>query len=185
MKNKANYFSRIEWFCITVIVTVLALIVLPSLPPFFANKACARSTVKASTAKILVGSIIRGQQAYYLEHGHFVSSTQQVERNVEQLGISRELEARVENNWEISIQTKDDIAFAYAVAKDANQKFYSYVAATTADGKTDNDRWMSIICRTLEPSTAQPAAPMLQESQQFIFWRQDAKLVCSSGTENC
>lgn len=187
MKNKPKYFYRIiEWFCITVIVTVLALIVLPSLPPFFASKACARSTVKASTAKILVGSIIRGQQAYYLEHGHFMSSTQQVGRKFEQLGISREVEARVENNWEISIQTKDDIAFAYAVSKkDSNQKFYSYVAATTADGKTDNDRWTSIICRTLEPSTAQPAAPMLQESQQFIFWRQDAKLVCSSGTENC
>ncbi len=183
MKDKAKYFSRIEWFCITVIVIVLASIVLPSLPPFFVSKACARSTVKASTAKILVGRIIRGQQAYYLEHGHFMSSTQQLEREFEQLGISSELEANVENNWEISIQTKDDIAFAYAVAKEANQKFYSYVAATTAYGKTDNDRW--IICRTLEPSTAQPAAPMLQESQQFIFWRQDAKLVCSSGTENC
>lgn len=84
-----------------------------------------------------------------------------------------------------SDQTKDDIAFAYAVAKDTNQKFYSYVAATTAYGKTDNDPWIRIICRTLEPSTAQPAAPMLQESQQFIFWRQDAKLVCSSGTESC
>src|SRR6478672_6201541 len=148
MKNKAKYFSRIEWFCITVIVTVLALIVLPSLPPFFVSKACARSPVKTSTAKILVGSIIREQQAYYLEHGHFMNSTQQVERGLEQLGISRELEAQVENNWEISIQTKDDIAFAYAVAKDAKQKLYSYVAATTAYGKTDNNR--GIICRTLE-----------------------------------
>jgi hypothetical protein len=183
MKNKAKYFSRIKWFCITVIVTVLALIVLPSLPPFFVSKVCARSPVKASTAKILVSSLIRGQQAYYLEHGHFMSSTQPLEGGLEPLGISRDLKVHVENNWEISIQTKDDIAFAYAVAKDANQKLYSYVAATTAYGKTDNDRW--IICRTLEPSTAQPAAPILQESQQFIFWRQDAQLVCSSGTENC
>lgn len=183
MKNKAKYFSRIEWLCITVIVTVLASTVLPSLPPFFVSKACARSLVKASAAKILVGGIIRAQQAYYLEHGHFMSSTQQVERDLQQLGIGRELEATVENNWEISIQTKDNIAFAYAVAKDANQKLYTYVAAATADGKTDNNRW--IICRTLEPSTVQPASPMLQDSQQFIFWRQDAKLVCSSGTENC
>src|SRR6476469_1016290 len=108
MKNKAKYFSRIEWFCITVIFTVLALIVLPSLSPFFVSKACARSPVKASAAKILVGSTNRGQHAYYFEHGHFMSSTQQVERGFEQLGISRELEEHVENNWEISIQTKDD-----------------------------------------------------------------------------
>lgn len=186
MKNKAKCFSRIEGFCIIVIVTVFALMVLPSLSPFFASKVCATSRVRVSTAKILVGSLIREQQAYFLEHGHFMSSTQQVERGVQQLqqlGISREFEAQVENNWEISIETKDDMAFAYAVAKDANQKLYSYVAATTAYDKTDNVR--SIICRTLEPSTAQPAAPMLQKSQQFIFWQQDAKLVCSSGTENC
>lgn len=174
MKNKAKYPSRIEWFCITVIVTVLASIVLPSLPPFFVSKVCARSAVRASTAKLLMGSINRAQQAYYLEHGHFMNSMQQVER---------ELGATEAKNWEISIQTQDDIAFAYAVAKDANLKLYSYAAAATADGKTDNGG--RIICRTLEPSTAQPAAPMLQESQQFIFWRQDAKFVCSSGTDNC
>jgi len=174
MKNKAKALSRIEWFCITGIVTGLALIVLPSLPPFFVSKACARSPVRASTAKQLMGRINRAQQLYYLEHGHFMNSMQQVER---------ELGATGAKNWEISIQTKHDVAFAYAVAKDANQKLYSYAAAATADGKTDT--YAQIICRRLEPSTAQPAAPMLQESQQFIFWRQDAKLVCSSGTENC
>ena len=174
MKNKAKALSRIEWFCITGIVTGLALIVLPYLPPFFVSKACARSPVRASTAKQLLGRINRAQQLYYIEHGHFMNSIQQVER---------ELEATVENNWKISIKTKDNVAFAYAVAKDANQKRYSYAAAATADGKTDT--YAQIICRRLEPSTAQPAAPMLQESQQFIFWRQDAKLVCSSGTENC
>ena len=98
MKNKAKYFSRIEWLCITVIVTVLASTVLPSLPPFFVSKACARSLVKTSAAKILVGGIIRAQQVYYLEHDHFMSSTQQVERELQQLGIGRELEATVENN---------------------------------------------------------------------------------------
>lgn len=121
------------------------------------------------------------QRGYYLEHGHFMNSRQQVEK---ELGATVE---KVKNNWEISIQIKDDIAFAYAVAKYTNphQKFYSYVAATTAYGKTDNYQWTMTICRTLEPSTAQPAAPILQESRQFLFWRHDAKLVCSSGTEDC
>jgi hypothetical protein len=181
MKNKAKYVSRIKWFCITVIITVLAAIILPDLLPFFPSKVCARSLVHASTAKSLIGRITKMQQGYYLEHGHFASSKQQLE-----LVPDRELRY-TENIWEISIQIKDDIAFAYAVAKytDPNQKFYSYVAATTAYGKPDNYQWTRTICRTLEPSTAQPAAPMLQESQQFIFWRHDAKLVCSSSTEDC
>jgi hypothetical protein len=135
-------------------------------------------------------SINRAQQVYYLEHGHFATSMQQLEREREVEGFlpSRTLE-RIKKNREISIQIKDDIASAYAVAKyiNPNQKLYSYVAATTVYGKTDNDQWanLSTICRTLEPSTAQPAAPILQESQQFLFWRHDAKLVCSSGTEYC
>lgn len=173
MKNKAKALSRYEWFGITVIVTVLTLIVLPSLPPFFVSKVCAYSARRASTAKQLMGTINRAQQAYYLEHDHFMNSRQEVEK---ELGAT--VVEKAENLWEISIQTKDDVAFAYAVAKEANQEVYSYAAAATADGKT------GIICRTLEPSTAQPTAPMLQD-QQFIFWWQDAKLVCSSGTENC
>lgn len=183
MKNKAKYIYRIEWFCITVIVTVLLMVALPSLElPFFVSKACARSPVKSPPTKTVIGQIAKGQQVYYWEHGHFATSMQQLERELGGLLPSTYL-GIVENNWEISIQIKDDIAFAYAVAKYANPRFYSYVAATTAYGKTNNGQW--IICRTLEPSTVQPAAPILQESQQFIFWRHDAKLVCSSGTENC
>jgi hypothetical protein len=119
------------------------------------------------------------QQGYYLENGHFASLRQLLQ------GESGLVPNR--KYWEVSIQIKDDIAFAYAVAKytNPNQKFYSYVAATTPYGKTDDYKWTTTICRTLEPSTAQPAAPILQESQQFIFWRHDAKLVCSSGTEDC
>jgi hypothetical protein len=136
-----------------------------------------------------MGSINQAQQLYYLMHGHFATSMQQLEREREVEGFlpSRTLE-RIEKNREISIQIKDDIALAYAVAKyiDPNQKLYSYVAATTVYGKTDNDqRTIQTICRTLEPSTAQPAAPILQESQQFLFWRHDTKLVCSAGTEDC
>jgi Tfp pilus assembly protein PilE len=180
MKNKAKYISRIEWFCITVIVTVLACSILPSLLPISVSKACDKSPF-ISPAQSIMGVIARYQHAYYLEHEHFASSMQELEPNWP-LGNEQQF---IKNNWEISFQTKDDIAFAYAVAKytNPNQRFYSYVAATTAPGRNDNG--LLTVCRTLEPSTAQPAAPMLQESQQFIFWRHDAKLFCSSGTEVC
>jgi hypothetical protein len=105
------------------------------------------------------------------------------EREVGELWPSEDL-GRLGKNWEISIQIKDDIAFAYAVPKyiNPNRKYHSYVAATTAYSNTYKN--LKIICDTLEPSTAQPAAPILQESQQFIFWRRDAKLFCSSGTKD-
>jgi hypothetical protein len=180
MKNKTKYISRIEWFCITVIVTVLAICLAPHLLPISVSKACNKSPF-ISPAQLLMGVIARYQQAYYLEHDHFASSMQELGMYWQQ-GNEQQF---IKNNWEISFQTKDDIAFAYAVAKytNPNQKFYSYVAATTAPGRNDNG--LLTVCRTLEPSTAQPAAPRLQESQQFIFWRHDAKLVCSSGTEDC
>jgi Tfp pilus assembly protein PilE len=189
MKNKPKFVSLIEWFCITVIVTVLAAMILPSFLPFSVDKACALSTSKSMSVKQLMDSINRAQQVYYVEHGHFATSMQQLERSREVEGYlpSRTLE-RIKKNREISIKIKDDIASAYAVAKyiNPNQNSYSYVAATTVYGKTDNDqRTIQTICRTLEPSTAQPAAPILQESQQFLFWRHDTKLVCSAGTEDC
>jgi hypothetical protein len=194
---------NIEWFCITVIVTVLGASILPSLLEFSGSKVCARSPIRQSSAKLLIGIINRVQQVYYMEHGHFMSSTQQLESGLAELGMGAEVKAQAENNWEISfptkvassfssankwkisVQTKRDTAFAYAVAKDGNQKLYSYVGAITTYGKTDNNKLPIILCRTLEPSTVQPAAPILQKSQQFIFWQHDAKLICSSGTEDC
>jgi hypothetical protein len=190
MMNQSKYVSRIKWFCIiTLIVTVLTAIILPSLLPFFPmSKVCATSKVKVSSTRLFIGNIPRWQRAYYNEYGHFASSRQELEREYGRLLSGRDLQF-VENNWEISIQIKDDIAFAYAIAKNINPNriSYSYVSAITTYGRDDNDqlKWTSTICRTLEPSTAQPAAPMLQESPQFIFWRHDAQLVCSSGTEGC
>ncbi len=169
----SNRQPNIEWFCMTVIVTVLALIVLRSLLP---SSSIPSRRSSPANPKWFIGNISRMQQGYYLENDHFATSRQQLG------GLWLE---HIENNWEISIQIKDNIAFTYAVAKSTNpnQKMYSYVAAATAYDKNDNNQF--ILCRTLEPSTAQPAAPILQESQQFIFWRIDAKLVCSSGTEDC
>lgn len=155
--------------------------ILPSFPPFSGHP---EHPVRSSSGRVLMMMLDRMQSLYYSIHGQFATSRQQLERerDVGELWPSKEL-GRIENNWEISIQIKDDIAFTYAVPKYINSNLdpYSYVAATTAYDNTDKNQ--RIICRTLEPSTAQPAAPILQESQQFIFWRRDAKLVCSSGTE--
>jgi hypothetical protein len=177
----SNRQPDIEWFCMTVMVTSLTLLFLPSLLEFYGSKVCARSQIKQSSGKMFVSNIIAVQKSYYREYGHFAS----VRTDLSEIGASSHIPTDVEKYWKISIQTKDDTTFAYAVAKDGNQKMYSYVAAATAYGRNDNDQWKSTICRTLEPSTTQPAAPILQGSQKFIFWRHDAKLICSSGTEDC
>jgi hypothetical protein len=79
MKNKAKYISRIEWFCITVIVTVLAYSTSPYWLPISVSKACDKSPF-ISPAQSLMGVIARYQQAYYLEHDHFASSMQELDQ---------------------------------------------------------------------------------------------------------
>jgi hypothetical protein len=98
MKNKIKYISRIEWFCITVIVTVLAICLAPHLLPISVSKACNKSPF-ISPAQLLMGVIARYQQAYYLEHNHFASSMQELGMYWQQ-GNEQQF---IKNNWEISL----------------------------------------------------------------------------------
>ncbi|MGB3768282.1 MAG: type IV pilin-like G/H family protein [Phormidesmis sp.] len=71
-KKKGNGgFTLIELLVVIIIIGILSAIALPS----FLNQA---NKARQSEAKTYVGSINRGQQAYYLENGEFASTMDEV-----------------------------------------------------------------------------------------------------------
>ncbi|MGK7920990.1 MAG: type IV pilin-like G/H family protein [Trichodesmium sp.] len=116
------------------LVFVLSLIAVPS----FLNQA---NKAKQSEAKQYIGSMNKGQQAYYVEYGEFSD-------NISDLGLG--ISSETENySYDIS-KVRYRYVISTATAKDEQLKSYSAIVYVD-DGTTT-----SMICETDEPSSTAP-----------------------------
>jgi type IV pilus assembly protein PilA len=132
--------------------------------------------VKQAEGKQYVGSMNKGQQAYFAENNAFATS-------IDALGLGIKTET---NNYKYSIRVTKIAAFSYAVAK--NQRLKSYFSGVfivpaqeldrKADQYRDEVRTVSILC---EPEkrpffrfkpTDEPGEPIYQ----------NGKVICGKGT---
>ena len=111
----------------------------------------------------IVGALLRGQQAYYLENSKFSDS-------FEELGLG--IQSETDNfKYEISLQG-DKSAMITAQAKDDSLKSYTgAVFATEVNGESTT---VTGICETDEPSEQPPAMPKAPG--------EDGKVECPSGS---
>src|SRR6478672_8974722 len=157
--NKNQGFTILELLVIIVIIGVLAAIALPSF------LSCANKG-KQSEAKSYVGSMNKGQQAYFMEKDTFANS-------IEKLGIGIKNQTA---NYQYSLQTTPKTAFSYGVAlKNTTKPIKSYVGAVfLVPVKKDKTKaakpqmetvveTVAILCETNRASTTRPANPINQK----------------------
>ncbi|MBD2293496.1 prepilin-type N-terminal cleavage/methylation domain-containing protein [Anabaena sphaerica FACHB-251] len=101
-KNHDHGFTIIELLVVMIVIGILSAIALPS----FVN--CANKS-KTSEVKTYVGSMNRGQQAYFLE-----SEDSKFSNSVNQLGIGIREET---NYYRYSTKASTNTAFSYGIAK--------------------------------------------------------------------
>ena len=119
---------------------------------------------KQSEARVYIGSINRGQQAYYLDNEKFASQ-------VEELGLGIESDSRY---YRYEIKTvEQDMTVATATPKDGGLKSYTGAVFLTKDASGE-DTTIAIACESNRDSKAPPSAPTLNAS----------KAQCSSGSTN-
>lgn len=136
-KREDKGFTLIELLVVIVIIGILSAIALPS----FLNQA---NKARQTEAKTYVGSINRGQQAYYVEYARF--------------GAQTEVEASVPDtqNYAYAVTPAtftgtEPAATITGTAQKANLKSYAgYVLATAND-------LPGIVCETKAAATTPPA----------------------------
>jgi type IV pilus assembly protein PilA len=134
-KRKEEGFTLIELLVVIIIIGILSAIALPS----FLNQA---NKAKQSEAKTYVGSINKGQQAYYTENTTFTS-------DIAALGVGIELET---TNYKYTV---DDTALTTeawtkgtAINSDVLNSYQGMVfLVTTTGGSTSR----TILCETKGP----------------------------------
>jgi|SRR6478672_2765763 len=153
--NKNQGFTILEFLVVIVIIGVLAAIAIPS----FLN---CRNISKDSEARIYVGSMNKGQQAYFREKDTFANSIEKL-----RLGIKTQTA-----NYQYSIQTTPTAAFSYGVAlKHTKNSIKSFVGAVflvpVERDKTEAAKpqmeTVAILCQTNTGSITRPANPINQK----------------------
>lgn len=128
-----------------IVVSILAAIALPG----FLNQA---NRARESEGKTYVGSILRGQQAHYLENGEFAATLEDLA-----LGIDRESSIY---SYRVEVQPDGTSVVITAAAKDEGIR--SYVGAAFAIG---DDPILAIpetqVCESDSPTPVPPAPPIL------------------------
>ncbi|MEG4586258.1 type IV pilin-like G/H family protein [Microcoleus sp. MOSTC5] len=121
-----------------------------------------------SEAKQYVGSMSRGQQAYFAEKNAFSSSVKALE-----IGIKTET-----TNYKYSVRATKKAAFSYGVSKDKQLKSYVggvfLVPAKNFEPNAAKEEitTTSILCRADFPGTIKPAEPTYE----------NGKIACGKGT---
>ncbi|MEG3988082.1 type IV pilin-like G/H family protein [Microcoleus sp. S28C3] len=142
-------------------IGVMGAIALPS----FLN---ASNKPMISEAKQYVGSMSRGQQAYFAEKSAFSSSVKALE-----IGIKTET-----TNYKYSVRATKKAAFGYGVSKDKQLKSYVggvfLVPAKNFEPNAAKEEitTTSILCRADFPGTIKPAEPTYE----------NGKIACGKGT---
>jgi type IV pilus assembly protein PilA len=153
--NKNQGLTLIELLVVIIIIGVITALAIPS----FLN---CKSISKDSEARIYVGSMNKGQQAYFREKDTFANSIEKL-----RLGIKTQT-----TNYQYSIQTTPTAAFSYGVArKHTTKSIKSFVGAVflvpVERDKTEVAKpqmeTVAILCQTNTGSTTQPANPINQK----------------------
>jgi hypothetical protein len=151
--------------CLLLLMGIVAIGAI-ALPSFLA--ASTQGKHKTVEAKQYVGSMSRGQQAYFAEKNAFSSS-------VDALGISIKTETR---NFKYSIRATKKAAFNFAVAKGKNLKSYVggvfVVPAKNFEPNAAKEEITTIfiLCGADSPGPIKPAEPTYE----------NGKIACGKGT---
>ena len=144
-KKKNEGFTLIELLVVIIIIGILSAIALPS----FLNQA---AKARGSEAKSNVGSMNRGQQAYYLQQQAFTSE-------VSQLGMSLKNSNNFEYTAEVGAGTSGASAANFGTSKKADIKSYSGGVFYNPSAGTNEGFTEVILCEANDPGSTAAAAP--------------------------
>jgi len=160
-QNKNQGFTLIELLVVIIIIGILGFMALPSF------LSCGKKANQAE-ARTYVGSLNRGQQAYWVENNAFSSSIEKLE-----LGIKTKTE-----NYQYLISTTKKSAFSYGVSLKGTPGTKSYVGGvflvpempvkqvkTKAVKQEIQMTIVAIVCAAKEPGTSRPAHPIYQNDK--------------------
>ncbi|AFZ05327.1 PHA accumulation regulator DNA-binding protein [Oscillatoria nigro-viridis PCC 7112] len=127
-------FTLIELLVVIIIIGILSAIALPS----FLNQA---NKAKQSEAKQYIGSLNKGQQAFFTEEGKFTS-------DMSTLGVGIKTDT---TNYSYSCTGTDSSALCMGKSKNTNT-LNTYAGSVFLEGNPKTSR--SILCETTAPSQA-------------------------------
>ncbi len=146
-KNGEKGFTLIELLVVIIIIGILAAIALPS----FLNQA---AKARQSEAKTYVGSMIKAQEAYYLEKQSYANSF---------TGLGQEqgtIKTQTENyNYSIFGSSRGNTgtsAFGLvgATPREPSLKAYAALSQLVASGNTNNN--LSVLCEAVSAAIQTP-----------------------------
>jgi type IV pilus assembly protein PilA len=143
-RKKGEGFTLIELLVVIIIIGILAAIALPS----FLNQA---NKAKQSEAKQYVGTIVRTQQAYYLENSKFASSLEL---------LSKPVAAQTTNYLYSSGNTTATAVSVFGTSRQAALRSYAGgVAINPSVGATSEATSYGAVCQANAPGASAATAP--------------------------
>ncbi len=140
-KRQDKGFTLIELLVVIIIIGILSSIALPS----FLNQA---NKARQSEAKTYVGSMNRGQQAYYVEKSEFVTDI----ANVGDLGLN--IQTKTENYMYGILGRSTGVTNWGTSAGNANLK--SYVGVVNVSSTSADTTTFSALCESDNNNQAKP-----------------------------
>jgi type IV pilus assembly protein PilA len=145
-RKKGEGFTLIELLVVIIIIGILAAIALPS----FLNQA---NKAKQSEAKQYVGTLVRAQQAYYLEESKFAASI---------ADLSKPVSSDTTNySYNVAVDAANSSVAVYGTPKatKAALKAYSGAAKVAVQTATSEATSFGGVCESIALGPTQLAAP--------------------------